>query len=154
LRDLVARVASLREQLGRVLAQARWRPPGVQALLASLPVGISPFDRVQAVRQALTTRLSVLTGGPGTGKTTTAAKLARLIAAQKKKVLLVSADVYRPAAIDQLKMLAQQVGVDFFPSAPAERPAAMTYAPASRASWIAIEPTTPAAPWTRTLCPG
>ena len=37
--------------------------------------------------------------------------------AQKKKVLLVSADVYRPAAIEQLKTLAAQVGVDFFPSA-------------------------------------
>ena len=41
---------------------------------------------------------------------------------QKKKVLLVSADVYRPAAIEQLETLASQVGVDFFPSAVGEQP--------------------------------
>ena len=67
----------------------------------------------------------LLAGLQGAGKTTTAAKLARLLAAQKKKVLLVSADVYRPAAIEQLKTLAYQVGVDFFPSASAEQPVAI-----------------------------
>jgi signal recognition particle subunit SRP54 len=67
----------------------------------------------------------LLAGLQGAGKTTTAAKLARLIAGQKKKVLLVSADVYRPAAIEQLKALAQQVGVDFFPSSPSEQPVAI-----------------------------
>jgi signal recognition particle subunit SRP54 len=67
----------------------------------------------------------LLAGLQGAGKTTTAAKLARLIAGQKKKVLLVSADVYRPAAIEQLKTLAQQVGVDFFPSSPSEQPVAI-----------------------------
>ena len=67
----------------------------------------------------------LLAGLQGAGKTTTAAKLARLIAGQKKKVLLVSADVYRPAAIEQLKTLATQVGVDFFPSSPTEKPVAI-----------------------------
>ena len=67
----------------------------------------------------------LLAGLQGAGKTTTAAKLARLIAGQKKKVLLVSADVYRPAAIEQLKTLAVQVGVDFFPSSPTEKPVAI-----------------------------
>ena len=67
----------------------------------------------------------LLAGLQGSGKTTTAAKLARLIAGQKKKVLLVSADVYRPAAIEQLKTLAQQVGVDFFPSTSEEQPVAI-----------------------------
>jgi signal recognition particle subunit SRP54 len=70
----------------------------------------------------------LLAGLQGAGKTTTAAKLARLLAAQKKKVLLVSADVYRPAAIDQLKTLAQQVGVDFFASTPEEQPVAIATA--------------------------
>ncbi|MFO1280993.1 MAG: signal recognition particle protein [Burkholderiales bacterium] len=64
----------------------------------------------------------LLAGLQGAGKTTTAAKLARLLREQKKKVLLVSADVYRPAAIDQLAALAQQVGVDCLPSAPSEAP--------------------------------
>src|SRR6185437_6278043 len=70
----------------------------------------------------------LLAGLQGVGKTTTAAKLARLIAREKKKVLLVSADVYRPAAIEQLKTLAAQVGVDFFPSSTTESPIAIANA--------------------------
>ena len=70
----------------------------------------------------------LLAGLQGAGKTTTAAKLARLLAAQKKKVLLASADVYRPAAIEQLKLLAQQVGVDFFPSEAGQQPVAIAAA--------------------------
>jgi signal recognition particle subunit SRP54 len=64
----------------------------------------------------------LLAGLQGAGKTTTAAKLARLIAAERKKVLMVSADVYRPAAIEQLGTLATQVGVDFLPSQPSQQP--------------------------------
>jgi len=58
----------------------------------------------------------MLAGLQGSGKTTTAAKLARWIREQlKKKVLLVSVDVYRPAAIEQLETLAGEVGVGFYP---------------------------------------
>jgi signal recognition particle subunit SRP54 len=64
----------------------------------------------------------LMAGLQGSGKTTTAAKLARLLLGQKKKVLLASCDVYRPAAIEQLKTVAAQVGADFFPSAAGERP--------------------------------
>jgi len=68
----------------------------------------------------------LLAGLQGTGKTTTAAKLARLLRLeQKKKVLLVSTDVYRPAAIEQLRALAGQVGVDIFPSTVDQQPAAI-----------------------------
>jgi signal recognition particle subunit SRP54 len=67
----------------------------------------------------------LLAGLQGAGKTTTAAKVARLLKEQKKKVLVVSADVYRPAAILQLQTLAGQVGVDWFPSAVGERPVAI-----------------------------
>ena len=70
----------------------------------------------------------LLAGLQGSGKTTTAAKLARLLSGQKKKVLLVSTDVYRPAAIEQLKTLAVQVGVDFFPSTTSEQPVAIANA--------------------------
>jgi signal recognition particle subunit SRP54 len=70
----------------------------------------------------------LLAGLQGSGKTTTGAKLARLLREQKKKVLVVSTDVYRPAAIEQLSTLASQVGVDFFPSAVGEAPAAIATA--------------------------
>jgi signal recognition particle subunit SRP54 len=65
----------------------------------------------------------LMAGLQGSGKTTTTAKLARLLKEDmRKKPLLVSCDVYRPAAIEQLKTLAQQIEVDFFPSAPGENP--------------------------------
>jgi signal recognition particle subunit SRP54 len=71
----------------------------------------------------------LLAGLQGAGKTTTAGKLARLLREEmKKKVLLVSCDVYRPAAIAQLQTLAGQVGVDFFPSAVGEQPVAIAEA--------------------------
>jgi signal recognition particle subunit SRP54 len=65
----------------------------------------------------------LMAGLQGSGKTTTSGKLAKWLKEEhKKKVLLVSADVYRPAAIEQLKTLAGQVGADFFPSAIGEKP--------------------------------
>jgi len=64
----------------------------------------------------------LMAGLQGSGKTTTSGKLARLLLAEKKKVALVSADVYRPAAIEQLKTVAAQVGADFVPSDKNERP--------------------------------
>ena len=64
----------------------------------------------------------LMAGLQGAGKTTTTGKLARMLREQKKKVLVVSCDVYRPAAIDQLKSVAAQVDADFFASAPNEVP--------------------------------
>jgi signal recognition particle subunit SRP54 len=65
----------------------------------------------------------LMAGLQGSGKTTTAAKLARLlIEEQRKKVLLVSCDVYRPAAIEQLRTLAAQVSADFFDSQTSQKP--------------------------------
>lgn len=65
----------------------------------------------------------LMAGLQGSGKTTTTAKLAKLLSEQeKKKVLLVSTDVYRPAAIKQLERLAQEVNVDFHPSTPNQHP--------------------------------
>ena len=65
----------------------------------------------------------LMAGLQGAGKTTTVGKLAKLLReTQKKKVLVVSCDVYRPAAIAQLKTVAEQAGVEFFPSAVGEKP--------------------------------
>ena len=65
----------------------------------------------------------LMAGLQGAGKTTTVGKLAKLLReTQKKKVLVVSCDVYRPAAIEQLKTVAEQAGVDFFPSIPTDKP--------------------------------
>ncbi len=65
----------------------------------------------------------LMAGLQGAGKTTTTAKLARhLISKRKKKVLTVSADVYRPAAIEQLKTVTAQAGAEWFPSSPEQKP--------------------------------
>jgi signal recognition particle subunit SRP54 len=65
----------------------------------------------------------LMAGLQGAGKTTTTAKLAKhLIEKRKKKVLTVSGDVYRPAAIEQLKTVTGQAGAEWFPSAPDQKP--------------------------------
>ena len=65
----------------------------------------------------------LMAGLQGSGKTTTSAKLAKLLKEQKKKVLLASADIYRPAAIEQLKTLAKQLDIDCFDSNASQKPA-------------------------------
>ena len=64
----------------------------------------------------------LMAGLQGAGKTTTVGKLAKRLREQKRKVLAVSCDVYRPAAIDQLRTVAAQAGADVFPSAPDQKP--------------------------------
>jgi signal recognition particle subunit SRP54 len=68
----------------------------------------------------------LMAGLQGSGKTTTSGKLARLLREDlRKKVLLVSCDVYRPAAIDQLRTLAAQLGVDFYAATADQKPVAI-----------------------------
>ena len=64
----------------------------------------------------------LMAGLQGSGKTTTSAKLAKLLKEQKKKVLLASADVYRPAAIEQLQTMAKQLDIDCFDSNANQKP--------------------------------
>ncbi|MBL4661139.1 MAG: signal recognition particle protein [Alcanivoracaceae bacterium] len=65
----------------------------------------------------------LMAGLQGAGKTTSTAKLAKyLIEREHKKVMVVSADVYRPAAIEQLQTVAEQVGAEFFPSSVIDDP--------------------------------
>ena len=71
----------------------------------------------------------LMAGLQGAGKTTSVAKLAKFLKERmKKKVLVVSADVYRPAAIKQLETLAQDIGVEFFPSDTTQKPLAIAEA--------------------------
>jgi signal recognition particle subunit SRP54 len=66
----------------------------------------------------------LMAGLQGAGKTTSTGKLCRVIREMgKKKILVVSCDVYRPAAIEQLKTVAGQAGVEFFPSSGDQKPA-------------------------------
>lgn len=87
----------------------------------------------------------LLAGLQGAGKTTSAAKLARYLREREKKsVLLVSTDTYRPAAIEQLQKLATQVEVGFFPSLPDQKPediarAALTQARVSSADVLIVD---------------
>ncbi|MES2784970.1 MAG: signal recognition particle protein [Pseudomonadota bacterium] len=84
--------------------------------------------------QAQPPAVILMAGLQGAGKTTTTAKLAKhLIEKRKKKVLTVSGDVYRPAAIEQLKTVTAQAGAEWFPSTPDQKPvdiarAALDYA--------------------------
>lgn len=71
----------------------------------------------------------LMAGLQGAGKTTTVGKLAKWLKEEKrKKVLVVSTDVYRPAAIEQLRTVAEQAGVDFFLSSPEQQPEAIARA--------------------------
>jgi signal recognition particle subunit SRP54 len=65
----------------------------------------------------------LMAGLQGAGKTTTTGKLGKMLTERmKKKVLAVSTDVYRPAAIAQLQTVSQQAGIEFFPSTPDQKP--------------------------------
>jgi len=91
----------------------------VQAELESLMGAANEDLNLSAVPPAVV----LMAGLQGAGKTTTAGKLARFLKERKKKtVMVVSADVYRPAAIKQLEMLAGEVGVTFFPSDLSQKP--------------------------------
>ena len=77
----------------------------------------------------------LLAGLQGAGKTTTAGKLAKhLIETQKKKVLTVSCDIYRPAAIEQLKTVTAQAGAEWYPSHTGEKPLDIAAGPAATSS--------------------
>ena len=131
-RDFVARVKD--KALGQeVMASLK---PG-QALVgivnrelaATMGEGVSDLDLA-----AQPPAVILMAGLQGAGKTTTTAKLAKhLIIKRKKKVLTVSGDVYRPAAIEQLKTVTAQAGAEWFPSTPEQKPldiarAALDYA--------------------------
>ncbi|MFN5938940.1 MAG: signal recognition particle protein [Polaromonas sp.] len=87
-------------------------------LAATMGEGVSDINLV-----AQPPAVILMAGLQGAGKTTTTAKLAKhLIEKRKKKVLTVSGDVYRPAAIEQIKTVTAQAGAEWFPSTPDQKP--------------------------------
>jgi len=106
----------------------------VQAELGSLMGGDLGPEASQLSFAQQPPAVFLMAGLQGAGKTTTVGKLAKYLRDEKKKkVLTVSADVYRPAAIGQLETVTKQVGADFFPSQPTDKPvdivlAALDYA--------------------------
>ena len=120
-RDFIARVkdkAMGQEVLGSLKPGQALVGIVNRELAATMGEGVADLDLA-----AQPPAVILMSGLQGSGKTTTTAKLARhLIQKRKKKVLTVSGDVYRPAAIEQLKTVTAQAGADWFPSTPDQKP--------------------------------
>lgn len=132
-KDFIARVKT--QALGAEVAQSLTPGQAFVGIVHRELVGLmgdaastegNPALRLNSLPLNLATTppaIILMAGLQGAGKTTSVGKLAKLLKDQhKKKVLVVSADVYRPAAIEQLKTLAQQVGIDFFASDISQKP--------------------------------
>ena len=126
-RDFIARVkekALGREVLGSLQPGQLLVSIVNQELAATMGQGVSDINLAVQPPAVI-----LMAGLQGAGKTTTTAKLAKhLIDKRKKKVLTVSGDVYRPAAIEQLKTVTAQAGAEFFPSSPDQKPVAIALA--------------------------
>lgn len=125
----------VREVLGRIKEKAMGEEvvgnlnPGqalvgvVQRELTAIMGGDLSRDEREINLRVQPPAVILLAGLQGAGKTTTAGKLAKfLIEEKRKKVLTVSCDVYRPAAIDQLRTVTEQAGAEWFPSTTADKP--------------------------------
>jgi signal recognition particle subunit SRP54 len=131
-RDFIARVKD--KALGQEV-MASLQPGQVLVAIVNRELAATMGEGVSDINLAAQPPAVILMAGlQGAGKTTTTAKLARyLIEKRNKKVLTVSGDVYRPAAIEQLKTVTAQAGAEWFPSTPDEKPvdiatAALDYA--------------------------
>jgi signal recognition particle subunit SRP54 len=130
-REFIARVKerALGEEVVGSLSPGQALVGVVQKELTAIIGGDLGVDASALKLNATPPAVILMAGLQGAGKTTTVGKLARYLKEQqKKKVLVVSADVYRPAAIEQLKTVAGQVGVDFFPSTTQDQPVAIAAA--------------------------
>jgi signal recognition particle subunit SRP54 len=97
------------------------------AIMAGNDIGSSTVSELNLAVQP--PAVILMAGLQGAGKTTTTAKLAKhLIEKRKKKVLTVSGDVYRPAAIEQLKTVTAQAGAEWFPSSADQKPRDIAFA--------------------------
>jgi len=131
-RDFIARVKD--KALGQEVV-ASLNPGQVLVSIVNRELAATMGEGVSDLNLSVQPPAVILMAGlQGAGKTTTTAKLAKhLIDKRKKKVLTVSGDVYRPAAIEQLKTVTAQAGAEWFPSTPEQKPvdigrAALDYA--------------------------
>ena len=126
-RDFIARVleqALGQEVLGSLSPGQALVSMVSKELVATMGSGVSDINLA-----AQPPAVILMAGLQGAGKTTTTAKLAKhLIEKRHKKVLTVSGDVYRPAAIEQLKTVTAQAGAEWFPSTPDQKPVAIALA--------------------------
>jgi signal recognition particle subunit SRP54 len=120
-RDFIARVKD--KALGQEVV-ASLSPGQVLVSIVQKELAATMGEGVSDINLAAQPPAVILMAGlQGAGKTTTTAKLAKhLIEKRKKKVLTVSGDVYRPAAIEQLKTVTKQAGAEWFPSTPDQKP--------------------------------
>ncbi len=120
-RDFVARVKD--KALGTEV-MGSLQPGQVLVSIVSKELAATMGEGISDINLAAQPPAVILMAGlQGAGKTTTTAKLAKhLIEKRKKKVLTVSGDVYRPAAIEQLKTVTAQAGAEWFPSTPDQKP--------------------------------
>ncbi len=126
-RDFIARVkekALGQEVLGSLSPGQALVGIVSKELVATMGAGVTDINLA-----AQPPAVILMAGLQGAGKTTTTAKLAKhLIEKRRKKVLTVSGDVYRPAAIEQLKTVTAQAGAEWFPSSPDQKPVAIAMA--------------------------
>ena len=120
-RDFIARVKE--KALGQDVV-ASLTPGQVLVSIVQKELAATMGEGVSDINLSVQPPAVILMAGlQGAGKTTTTAKLAKyLIEKRKKKVLTVSGDVYRPAAIEQLKTVTKQAGAEWFPSTPDQKP--------------------------------
>jgi signal recognition particle subunit SRP54 len=124
-RDFISRVRerALGEEVVGSLTPGQALVGVVQRELTQLMGGDLPASERELNLATQPPAVLLLAGLQGAGKTTTAAKLAKWLRDERrKKVLTVSTDVYRPAAIEQLKSVSAQAGAEFFPSLDTDRP--------------------------------
>ena len=116
-RDFIAQVKE--KALGQEVLQSLTPGQALVGIVHNAMVDLIGGETAELDLASQPPAIILMAGLQGAGKTTTVGKISKWLREnRKKKVLTVSCDVYRPAAIDQLKTEAQQAGVDFFPSQP------------------------------------
>ncbi|MCO6426604.1 signal recognition particle protein [Nitrosomonas communis] len=120
-KDFIERVKQ--KAIGREVMESLSPGQALVGVVHQELIAIMGGEKADLNLSTLPPAIILMAGLQGAGKTTSSGKLAKwLIDNKKKKVMLVSCDIYRPAAIDQLKLLSSQVGADFFPVQAGQQP--------------------------------